>query len=231
MHFAGWMLCALLTLVAPLAHAGTLVIESWRVDDKALWEKVLIPAFQRSHPGIDVKFEPTAPTDYDGRLAARLADGSAGDLVACRPFDASLSLYAQGHLERLDGKPGMQYFEPGAMVAWQTAGGKEAFCMPVASVIHGFMYNKAIFRKYDLQGPRTVDEFFRVLDVLKKNGVAPLALGMADGWEASQLVFTNIGPNFWRGEAGQKALADGRARLTDPPFVEALRFGARMGAP
>jgi len=230
MHFAGWMLCALLTLVAPLAHAGTLVIESWRVDDKALWEKVLIPAFQRSHPGIDVKFAPTAPTDYDGRLAARLADGSAGDLVACRPFDASLSLYAQGHLERLDGKPGMQYFEPGAMVAWQTAGGKEAFCMPVASVIHGFMYNKAIFRKYYLQAPRTVDEFFRVLDVLKKNGVAPLALGMADGWEASQLVFTNIGPNFWRGEAGQKALADGRARLTDPPFVEALRFGARMGA-
>jgi raffinose/stachyose/melibiose transport system substrate-binding protein len=230
MHFAGWMLCALLTLVAPLAHAGTLVIESWRVDDKALWEKVLIPAFQRSHPGIDVKFAPTAPTDYDGRLAARLAEGSAGDLVACRPFDASLSLYAQGHLERLDGKPGMQYFEPGAMVAWQTAGGKEAFCMPVASVIHGFMYNKAIFRKYDLQAPRTVDEFFRVLDVLKKNGVAPLALGMADGWEASQLVFTNIGPNFWRGEAGQKALSDGRARLTDPPFVEALRFGARMGA-
>ncbi|MEF9930138.1 MAG: ABC transporter substrate-binding protein [Massilia sp.] len=230
MHFAGWMLCALLTLAAPLAHAGTLVIESWRVDDKALWEKVLIPAFQRSHPGIDVKFAPTAPTDYDGRLAARLADGSAGDLVACRPFDASLTLYAQGYLERLDGKPGMQYFEPGAMVAWQTAGGKEAFCMPVASVIHGFMYNKAIFRKYDLQAPRTVDEFFRVLDVLKKNGVAPLALGMADGWEASQLVFTNIGPNFWRGEAGQKALADGRARLTDPPFVEALRFGARMGA-
>ena len=123
-----------------------------------------------------------------------------------------------------------QYFEPGAMVAWQTAGGQDAFCMPVASVIHGFMYNKAIFRKYDLQAPRTVDEFFRVLDVLKKNGVAPLALGMADGWEASQLVFTNIGPNFWRGEAGQKALADGRARLTDAPFVEALRFGARMGS-
>ena len=119
MHFAGWLLCALLTLVAPLAHAGTLVIESWRVDDKVLWEKVLIPAFQRSHPGIDVKFAPTAPTDYDGRLAARLAEGSAGDLVACRPFDASLSLYAQGHLERLDGKPGMQYFEPGAMVAWR----------------------------------------------------------------------------------------------------------------
>lgn len=214
----------------PAARAGTLVIESWRVDDKVLWEKVLIPAFQRSHPGIEVRFAPTAPTDYDARLAARLAEGSAGDLIACRPFDASLALYAQGHLERVDGKAGMQYFAPGAMLAWQTADGKDAFCMPVASVIHGFLYNKAIFRKLDLQAPRTVDEFFRVLDVLKKNGVAPLALGLADGWEASQLVMTNIGPNFWRGEAGQRALAEGRARLTDVPFVEALQFGARMGA-
>lgn len=211
------------------AHAGTLTIESWRVDDKALWEGVLIPAFQRSHPGIEVKFAPTPPTEYDARLRARLQDGSAGDLVACRPFDASLSLYAEGHLERLDGKPGMQYFEPGARVAWQTAGGKESFCMPVASVIHGFMYNKAIFRKFDLQAPKTVDEFFTVLEVLRRNGVAPLALGTADGWEASQLVYTNIGPNFWRGEAGQKALIEGHARLTDPPFVEALAFGARMG--
>lgn len=224
-------LAALVALAAaPRAGAGTLVIESWRVDDKALWEKVLIPAFQRSHPGIEVRFAPTAPTSYDAQLAARLAGGSAGDLIACRPFDASLSLYNKGYLDRLDGKPGMQYFEPGALVAWQTAGAKEAFCMPVASVIHGFLYNKAIFRKLDLQAPKTVDEFFAVLDALKRNGVAPLALGTADQWEASQLVYTNVGPNFWRGEAGQRALIEGRAALTDAPFVEALRFGARMGA-
>ena len=224
-------LAALVALAAaPRAGAGTLVIESWRVDDKALWEKVLIPAFQRSHPGIEVRFATTAPTSYDAQLAARLAGGSAGDLIACRPFDASLSLYNKGYLDRLDGKPGMQYFEPGALVAWQTAGAKEAFCMPVASVIHGFLYNKAIFRKLDLQAPKTVDEFFAVLDALKRNGVAPLALGTADQWEASQLVYTNVGPNFWRGEAGQRALIEGRADLTDAPFVEALRFGARMGA-
>lgn len=223
--------CALLAVPAMRpALAGTLVIESWRVDDKALWEQVLIPAFQRSHPGIEVRFAPTAPTAYDASLAARLDQGTAGDLVACRPFDVSLSLYRQGHLERLDGRAGMQYFEPAARAAWQTADGRESFCMPVASVIHGFMYNKAIFRKLDLQPPRTVDEFFAVLEVLRKSGVTPLALGTADKWESSQLVFTNIGPNFWRGEEGQQALLAGRAKLTDAPFVEALQFGARMGA-
>ncbi|OFA05036.1 ABC transporter substrate-binding protein [Duganella sp. HH101] len=222
---------ALLTAMfsAPAAQAGTLVIESWRVDDKTLWEKVLLPAFEKSNPGIEVKFAPTAPTEYDSSLAARLAGGTAGDLIACRPFDVSLSLYKKGHLEKLDGKAGMQNFAPTSTVAWQTDDAKDTFCMPVASVIHGFLFNKKIFKKLNLQPPKTVDEFFAVLEALKKGGVAPLALGTADQWESSQMVYTNIGPNFWRGEEGRKALIAGKARLTDAPFVEALQFEQRMG--
>jgi raffinose/stachyose/melibiose transport system substrate-binding protein len=214
---------------ATAARAGSLVIESWRVDDKTLWEKVLIPAFEKNHPGIDVKFAPTAPTEYDSSLAARLAGGTAGDLIACRPFDVSLSLYKKGHLEKLDGKAGMQNFAPTATVAWQTDDGKDTFCMPVASVIHGFLYNKKIFKKLNVQPPKTVDEFFALLETLKKAGVTPLALGTADQWESSQMVYTNIGPNFWRGEEGRKALIAGKAKLTDAPFVEALQFEQRMG--
>lgn len=211
------------------AHAGTLVIESWRVDDKTLWETVLIPAFERHHPGIEVKFAATAAIDYDDTVAARLATGAAGDLISCRPFDVSLSLYKKGYLDKLNGKAGMQNFEPGAMVAWQTDNGKDTFCMPVASVIHGFLYNKKIFNKLDLQAPNTVADFFAVLESLKKAGVTPLALGTAERWESTQIVYTNIGPNFWRGEEGRKALIAGKARLTDAPFVDALRFEARMG--
>ena len=145
------------------AQAGTLTIESWRVDDKTLWEQVLVPAFQRKNPGITVKFAPTAPTEYDSSLAARLAGGTAGDLIMCRPFDVSLSLYKKGFLEKLDGKPGMENFPPTAQVAWQTDDGKDSFCMPMASVIHGFLYNKKIFAKLKLTPPRTEAEFFAVV--------------------------------------------------------------------
>jgi raffinose/stachyose/melibiose transport system substrate-binding protein len=216
--------------LAPGARAGTLTIESWRVDDKTLWETVLLPAFQKKHPGIEVKFSPTAPTEYDSSLAARLAGGTAGDLITCRPFDVSLSLYKKGFLEKLDGKPGMEHFQPRAQVAWQTDDAKETFCMPMASVIHGFLYNKKIFKKLNLQPPKTEAEFYAVLDAVKKDGsAAPLALGTADQWEASQIVFTNIGPNHWRGEEGRRALIDGKAKFTDAPYVAAFEQVAKLG--
>lgn len=212
------------------AQAGQLVIESWRVDDKTLWETVLIPAFQKKHPGIEVKFSPTAPTEYDSSLTARLTGGTAGDLITCRPFDVSLSLYKKGFLDKVDGKPGMENFTPGSLVAWQTDDGKDTFCMPMASVIHGFLYNKKIFKKLNLQPPKTEAEFFAVLDAVKKDGsAAPLALGTADQWEANQIVFTNIGPNHWRGEEGRKALIDGKAKFTDAPYVAAFEQVAKLG--
>jgi raffinose/stachyose/melibiose transport system substrate-binding protein len=221
---------ALGLLSAGAARAGTLTIESWRVDDKALWETVLIPAFQKKNPGIEVKFAPTAPTEYDSSLAARLAGGTAGDLMACRPFDVSLSLFKKGHLEKLDGKTGMENFAPTSKVAWQSDDGKDTFCMPMASVIHGFLYNKKIFKKLNLQPPKTQAEFWQVLEAVKKDGsVAPLALGTADQWESNQIVFTSIGPNHWRGEEGRKALIDGKAKFTDPQFVAAFEQVAKLG--
>lgn len=220
-----------LLLTSGTAQAGTLTIESWRVDDKTLWETVLIPAFQKKHPGIEIKFSPTAPTEYDSTLNARLSGGTAGDLLACRPFDVSLALYKRGQLEKLDGKAGMENFPASAKVAWQTDNGKDTFCMPIASVMHGFLYNKKIFRELKLQPPATEEEFFKVLETVKKSGkYAPLALGTADQWEANQVVFTSIGANYWKGEDGRKALIAGKAKFTDPQFVGAWEYEARLGS-
>jgi len=212
---------ALSTLSGFALAETTLTIESWRNDDADLWTNQIIPAFEKDHPDIKVVFNPTAPTEYNAALNSRLEGGSAGDLITCRPFDASLDLFNKGYLTSVNDLPGMENFSDVAKVAWSTDDGATTFCVPMASVIHGFIYNKAIFKELGLPPPKTVDEFFAVLDKIKADGqYVPLDLGTADQWEAATMGFQNIGPNYWKGEDGRKALIAGTAKFTDQPYID-----------
>jgi raffinose/stachyose/melibiose transport system substrate-binding protein len=214
------------TAVAGLAGVAqaqdvTLTIESWRNDDLAIWKDKLIPAFEAKNPGIKVVFSPSAPTEYNAALNAKLESGSAGDLITCRPFDASLELYKKGYLADISSNPGMENFSPVAKSAWQTDDGAATFCVPMASVIHGFIYNKDAFDALGLQPPKTEEEFFKVLDAIKADGnYIPLAMGTKDLWEAATMGYQNIGPNYWKGEEGRLALIKGEQKLTDPQWVK-----------
>jgi raffinose/stachyose/melibiose transport system substrate-binding protein len=198
----------------------TLTIESWRNDDLSIWTDKIIPAFEAKYPNIHVVFSPTAPAEYNGVLDTKLQGGTAGDLITCRPFDASLKLFQEGYLTSLNDLPGMENFGDVAKSAWITDDGKDVFCVPMASVIHGFFYNKDIFDKYGLQEPTTREEFFNVLKTLKDKGETPLVMGTSDQWEAATMGFQNIGPNYWKGEEGRQALLKGTAKFTDQPYIQ-----------
>lgn len=220
---AGFAVVAAIGLM-PAANAANLTIESWRNDDLEIWMDKLIPAFNKKHPDIKVVFAPMPPADYNSGLNTKLTGKTAGDLITCRPFDASLQLYQQGHLIGLDGLAGLENFSDVAKSAWQTDDGKVTFCLPMASVIHGFMYNKEIFAELGLSVPKTIPEFMAVLETVKsKSKYTPLAMGTADQWEAATMGFQNVGPNFWKGETGRKALIDGSQKYTDAPYVETFK--------
>ncbi|MGS4886301.1 ABC transporter substrate-binding protein [Roseibium sp. MB-4] len=210
---------ALMTTAA-MAEDVTLTIESWRTDDLTLWQDKIIPAFEKDNPGIKVVFSPTAPTEYNAALNSKLEAGSAGDLITCRPFDASLALYEAGHLSALDDMEAMSNFSDVAKSAWQTDDASASFCVPMASVIHGFIYNKDAFDELGLEVPTTEAEFFAVLDKIKDDGsYIPMAMGTNDQWEAATMGYNNIGPNYWKGEEGRLALIKGEQKLTDEQWV------------
>ena len=203
------------------AEDVTLTIESWRNDDLKLWQDEIIPAFEAANPGIKVNFAPSAPAEYNAVLNSKLDAGSAGDLITCRPFDASLALFDGGKLADLSDLAAMANFSDVAKSAWQTDDGSATFCVPMASVIHGFIYNKDAFKELGLDVPVTEDEFFAVLDKIKADGTyIPMAMGTNDQWEAATMGYNNIGPNYWKGEEGRLALISGEQKLTDPQWVE-----------
>ena len=219
----GLLLASSLLATGGFAHAAdvTLTVESWRNDDLQIWQQKIIPAFEAKNPGIKITFSPTAPTEYNASLNAKLDAGSAGDIITCRPFDASLELFKKNQITDLTDLSGMDNFTPVAKAAWSTDDGSKTFCVPMASVLHGFIYNKDAFDKLGLKVPTTRDEFFAVLDKIKGDGTyIPMAMGTKDLWEAATMGYQNIGPNYWKGEDGRKALIDGKEKLTDAAWVD-----------
>ena len=215
---------ALLALLgAGLAQRATLTIESWRNDDLGIWQNTLIPAFNAHYPDIQVVFSPTAPTEYNGILNSRLEAGSAGDLITCRPFDLSLIHFQDGHLASLNDLPGMEHFSDVAKSAWSTDDGSDVFCVPMASVIHGFIYNAEIFAELGLSEPATYEEFLAQLQTIQDAGHTPLVMGTIDQWEAATMGYQNIGPNYWRGEEGRLGLIAGTIGYDEGGFLEAFR--------
>ena len=197
------LLISALSGVAPAQT--TLVVESWRDDDRTAWKDSIVPAFEAAHPEIRVEFRASPPSLYDAVLKARLQAGTAGDLIACRPFDGALTLYA-------------------------TDDRAVTFCMPVASVIHGFIYNRDAFRMLGLDEPDTEAAFFAMLERIRADGTwTPLALGLRDRWEAATMGYNNIGPTYWKGEEGRRALVTGEQKLTDEPWVAPFRTLAKWG--
>ncbi len=223
-RLTGYLLVSTFLGGAVWAEDVTLTIESWRNDDLAIWQDKIIPAFEASHPGIKVSFTPSAPADYNAALNSKLDAGSAGDLVTCRPFDASLALYTKGQLADLTGLAAMANFSDVAKSAWQTDDGAATFCVPMASVIHGFIYNKDAFDALGISVPTTEAEFFSALDKIKADGTyIPMAMGTNDQWEAATMGYNNIGPNYWKGEEGRLALINGTQKLTDEQWVAPYR--------
>jgi raffinose/stachyose/melibiose transport system substrate-binding protein len=207
---------------APAAETVTLTIESWRNDDIKIWQDTIIPAFEAKYPNIQVEFTPSAPAEYNGVLNTKLEGGTAGDLITCRPFDASLALFDKGYLAPLNDLAGMANFSDVAKSAWITDDGSNVFCVPMASVIHGFFYNQDAFTAAGIEKePETVEEFFAALEKLKTEGTyTPIAMGTPDLWESATMGFQNIGPNYWKGEEGRKALIAGTGKFTDQPYID-----------
>jgi raffinose/stachyose/melibiose transport system substrate-binding protein len=208
----------------------TLTIESWRADDQAIWEDTIIPAFEADHQGIQLEFQPTTPTEYNAALESRLDGGEAGDLITCRPFDISLGLYDAGYLEAVDDLEGMDAFGDVARSGWVTDDGATTYCVPMASVIHGFFYNADAFAEVGIEPPETMDQFHEALDAVAADGTyTPIAQGTVDQWDIAEVDYTGIGPNYWQGEEGRQALIDGTAKFTDEEFVAPLEEMATWG--
>lgn len=133
--------------------------------------------------------------------------------------------YDKGYVTDLKGMPELDHFSDLVKSAWSTADGKVTYAMPVASVMHGFMYNKTKFDELGLKVPETVDEFMTVLKAIKEDGrYCPLAYGTADAWNPAIVAYDAVGPAYWKGEEGRWDLINGKSKMTDKRYTDPWKF-------
>jgi raffinose/stachyose/melibiose transport system substrate-binding protein len=199
-----------------------LVFASWRTEDISVWEDTIIPVFEASHPGITIEFNAINTNDYNAAVQSQMEGQTGPDLILCRPFDVNRSWISQGYFDSLADFAPISHFSEADLAAWTGPDGTP-YCLPIASVLAGFFYNKAIFAELGLTVPTTQAEFIAVLEAVKADGrYTPLAFGSADGWQMAYNGWYSIGPAYWHGEEGRLGLIDGTAKLTDPEFVASL---------
>jgi raffinose/stachyose/melibiose transport system substrate-binding protein len=99
--------------------------------------------------------------------------------------------------------------------------GGKTYALPVELNIVPVYYNKAIFAKYNLQPPKTYDEFKNIVKTLSSNGVAAIALGNKDRWTGS-LWYMYLADRIGGPETLKKAI-DRTGSFNDPSLIRAAQ--------
>ncbi|MCX5528755.1 extracellular solute-binding protein [Streptomyces bobili] len=99
--------------------------------------------------------------------------------------------------------------------------------MPYQFNIEGIWYNKKLFADQGIAVPTTYDQLVAAAAKLKGAGVTAFSADGKDGWPLTRLVsgyiYRELGPD------ALKAVADGKAKLTDPAYVKAAQAIADLG--
>ncbi|GAA1962925.1 ABC transporter substrate-binding protein [Kitasatospora viridis] len=99
--------------------------------------------------------------------------------------------------------------------------------MPYQFNIEGIWYNKKIFADHGVAVPTTYDQLVAAAAQFKSAGVIPFSASGKAGWPITRLVsgylYRELGPD------ALQAVADGKAKLTDPAYVKAAQAVADLG--
>jgi raffinose/stachyose/melibiose transport system substrate-binding protein len=195
-----------------------LTMGSWRKDDVEQINFIL-QKFNEKYPHIVIKFDPTAPSEYNDVIEAQLASDTAPDLFYLRSFSHSRKLFKKGYLAELNQLPGIKEMFPAHMLeAWSTNEGK-VYGVPLMAVSHGIYYNSSFFKKMNLAIPDTWEKLLTLSESLKKKGIVPFANATGDAWTINGLILQNVIPGIIGGVKGRLDYYNGNRCFNDDQMV------------
>jgi glucose/mannose transport system substrate-binding protein len=192
---------------------------------------LLIDELRRRYPRIEiVNSSLPDPSEERAQLPKRIAAGNPPDSFQIIIGSDTRMWGAQGALEPLDalstaqGWP--QVFPKGVLDAASLNGSILGVPLDVERD-NTLFYNKTVLQANGLPTPANVDEFFKVAEALKSQGVTPLSVSASGGWTIASQLFESVlvveaGPDF------VEAYLRGQRAADAPEIQKALDDVGRM---
>jgi multiple sugar transport system substrate-binding protein/raffinose/stachyose/melibiose transport system substrate-binding protein len=158
----------------PLPTKVTMVYNSYMSDpEPRKADEELVKMFMAKYPNVLVTQSIVAHEDFKQAIRAYLTSSQPPDVMTWFAGNRARFFIDKGQIMDISGvwqKEGWNKSYPKGFQALSTVGGKQYF-VPTSYYWWAIYYNKTVFAKYNLQPPKTWDEFLVVCDTLKKNGV------------------------------------------------------------
>lgn len=184
--------------------------------------KDVIDEYEKEHTDIKIETEILNPDQYREKLKVLASSNELPD-IGMTWSDGFIQPYVEGGMlapldDVVEGDADLKdAFIPGVKESYAVDG--KTYGLPLELNISYVFYNKEIFKKYNLEAPKTFEEYKNVVKTLADNGVVPATVGAKDGWPAS-FWFMYLADRI----GGSTILTDvikGKAKMDDPAIVKA----------
>jgi raffinose/stachyose/melibiose transport system substrate-binding protein len=214
---------------APSSNNGPVTVNWWSWNPGDPTYQQFVKAFNASHSDIKLVYKFQQYNDYINNLKLSMASGTGPDIFGTQAGSMQ-KVYA----------PFMEDLTPYATKAWGDNWRDRFYSIGLQAVTNGdttqglpffvsgagyIWYNKAIFDKYNVQPPKTYDEWVAVCKTLSSKGVTPFVQGAKDAWVNYDMYIAlanSIAPGkFYDAEAG-------KIPWTDPDLVKAMDYWRQL---
>lgn len=176
-----------------------------------------IARFEADHPGYKINDIAYGSEDYKQKIAIALGSNTAPDIFVTWTGGGMKEYIDAGRIadltEYMNKDNYKDYFMDAAVQ--QTVEDGKMWAVPVENCsIASVFYNKALFEKYNLAVPKTLDELEKVCDTFLENGISPFVIPNKTKYFASMfymyLVDRQAGPELFESAAngGERTFED-----------------------
>ena len=188
----------------------------------------IVKMFQEQNPNIAVTHSTVAHEDFKQAIRAYLTSSQPPDVMTWFAGNRARFFIDKGQILDISDvykSEGWDKSYPKGFQALSTVDGKQYF-VPTSYYWWAVYYNKKVFEQLGLEPPKTWEEFLKVAETLKANGITPIVSGTKNAWPAAAWFdYLNMrvnGPEF------HINLMLGKEKYDDPRVKKVFEYWAEL---